>query len=443
MATLTPSRATPSVVRYDASPRRTVSLPPPPSRFERIFAYVGVIVFSTGVPSDWFSISSPDVPDSADSSGPLASIVFLALAALALLLLVPRIEALVRMLERNKILVLIHAWILTTTLWSVDSATTFRRAMGLNATLLFATYLALRFKRRDLVRFAAAGGAVVVWLCLIWVVALPTYGFAKTTVTGDQWSGIFTNKNSLGQMSVYAATLLLLESAQSRWHRLWTVPSIGAAVALLVGSESKTGLATAVLLAALLIVFQLFRARRTLYGAVAISMLAASVTAVLFAIAALPFIADLLDKDVTLTGRTEIWAQLLRTIWNRPIVGYGYEAFWNGWRSPAREVWLAGDWTPVHAHNAAFQYMLDQGIVGLLLILTFFIRSVIKATKLIGLQPGAAATAPIALLSFMLLSSITEDGILGRTAPWLMICAFLAGANCENGLRVKRRAPRT
>ncbi|MEZ5228709.1 MAG: hypothetical protein R2710_19200 [Acidimicrobiales bacterium] len=87
--------------------------------------------------------------------------------------------------------------------------------------------------------------------------------------------------------------------------------------------------------------------------------------------------------------------------------------------------------------------MLDQGIVGLLLILTFFIRSVIKATKLIGLQPGAAATAPIALLSFMLLSSITEDGILGRTAPWLMICAFLAGANCENGLRVKRRAPRT
>ncbi len=438
MTTLAPPSRSSNAIHFSsnvADPR--VRIPALPSRLERVFAYLGVILFTVGVPVDWFVVHAADgdVPDSAQSSGPLASIVFLALAAGALLVLLPNIEALFRMLERNKTLVFIHGWILASTLWSVDSPTTFRRAMGLNATLLFASYLALRFDRRDLLRIAAAGGAVTVWLCFIWVIALPVYG-----ISGENWSGIYANKNTLGQMATYAATLLLLESARRSWTQLWTIPSIAVALTILVGSDSKTALATAILLSALLIVFQVFRARKTLYGAVAVSMAAATVAAVLFAIAALPFIADLLQKDVTLTGRTDIWRQLLKTIWNRPIAGYGYEAFWNGWRSPAREVWLAGDWTPVHAHNAGFQYMLDQGIVGLGLILMFFFRSVVKATKLIGLQPGAAATVPIALLSFMLLSSITEDGILGRTAPWLMICAFMAGANCEDGLMLKRRA---
>lgn len=427
-----------------AERRQPVRLPPRPSRPEYVLAYVAVILFSAGVPTDWFLVhaaSQGDFSTTSDSTGPLVSAVFLALAAATLVILLPNIEALFRMLERNKVLVAIHAWVFASTLWSAELATTFRRSMALNATLIVGCWLALRFSRRQILRFAAAGGAVAVWLSAFWILALPVYGLADGEFGGTQWVGIFTNKNILGQFSTYAATVLLLESARSTWSRLWTIPSILVALFLLVGSESKTALATAVLLACLLVVFQLFRARKTLYGAVVLSMLAASAAAVAFTIAALPFIAEILEKDVTLTGRTEIWAVLTKIIWNRPFIGYGYEAFWNGWRSPAREVWQAGDWAPVHAHNAAFQYLLDLGFIGLGLILAFFLRSVVTATKLIRFQPGAAATVPLALLSFMLLSSITEDGILGRTAPWLMICAFMAGANCERDLGASPSSP--
>ncbi|MEZ5228710.1 MAG: hypothetical protein R2710_19205 [Acidimicrobiales bacterium] len=182
----------------------------------------------------------------------------------------------------------------------------------------------------------------MVWLCLIWVVALPTYGFAKTTVTGDQWSGIFTNKNSLGQMSVYAATLPSSSPPSPDGIGCGPCLSIGAAVALLVGSESKTGLATAVLLAALPDRLPAVPGTpHPLRGGGDLDAGRIGDSGPL-AIAALPFIADLLDKDVTLTGRTEIWAQLLRTIWNRPIVGYGYGRSGTvGEVPPARSGWRA------------------------------------------------------------------------------------------------------
>jgi O-antigen ligase len=46
----------------------------------------------------------------------------------------------------------------------------------------------------------------------------------------------------------------------------------------------------------------------------------------------------ILGKDATLTGRTKIWAAVMREIEDRPWLGYGYQAVWgdkSGWgRSP-------------------------------------------------------------------------------------------------------------
>ena len=37
---------------------------------------------------------------------------------------------------------------------------------------------------------------------------------------------------------------------------------------------------------------------------------------------------ELIGKDPTLTGRTEIWAYVIQDIWMKPLLGWGYYVFW-------------------------------------------------------------------------------------------------------------------
>ena len=41
------------------------------------------------------------------------------------------------------------------------------------------------------------------------------------------------------------------------------------------------------------------------------------------------FIFDLFGKDQTLTGRTLIWPYVIDDISERPILGWGFHAFWS------------------------------------------------------------------------------------------------------------------
>ena len=56
----------------------------------------------------------------------------------------------------------------------------------------------------------------------------------------------------------------------------------------------------------------------------------------------------LLGKDATLTGRTQIWAAIMRQIDQRPWLGYGYAAIWD---EPT------GQWGPLAwiVHDAGFR----------------------------------------------------------------------------------------
>jgi len=50
-------------------------------------------------------------------------------------------------------------------------------------------------------------------------------------------------------------------------------------------------------------------------------------------------IANALGRDVTLTGRTSIWAVVLDKISKHPWLGYGYKGFWLGMEGESADVW--------------------------------------------------------------------------------------------------------
>jgi O-antigen ligase len=79
-----------------------------------------------------------------------------------------------------------------------------------------------------------------------------------------------------------------------------------------------------------------------------------------------PTLVENLGKDPTLTGRTEIWAEVLTLPVSR-LVGAGYESFWLGQR--LQQVWARfPDMLITEAHNGYLEMYLTLGWVGVSLL---------------------------------------------------------------------------
>jgi O-antigen ligase len=88
-----------------------------------------------------------------------------------------------------------------------------------------------------------------------------------------------------------------------------------------------------------------------------------------------------MGRDPTLTGRTELWQELLRTSVD-PWFGTGFESFWLGKR--AKLLWEHHWWHPNQAHNGYLEIYLNLGVVGiglLALLMASGYRNVVGALR--------------------------------------------------------------
>ena len=124
--------------------------------------------------------------------------------------------------------------------------------------------------------------------------------------------------------------------------------------------------ATAYLLTAIYIVYfvtlrSLHRFRKKDYFVVCLLLLVTLSAAAVVIVVWPDFLFDLLGKDVTLTGRTGIWSAVLDSIAKRPLLGYGYQAFWLGLEGESYRVILAVSWVLAQAQNGFLDVMLENG----------------------------------------------------------------------------------
>ena len=72
-------------------------------------------------------------------------------------------------------------------------------------------------------------------------------------------------------------------------------------------------------------------------------------------------------KDSTLTGRTLLWSEGLKTGMDNPVFGVGYSAFWVPGRSEAEVLWQkfqVQERSGFHFHNLVINEFVDLGVVG-------------------------------------------------------------------------------
>lgn len=86
-------------------------------------------------------------------------------------------------------------------------------------------------------------------------------------------------------------------------------------------------------------------------------------------------IEDVLNKDLTFTGRTDIWKRAIDFIEKSPIIGYGNE-------SNIVRVFKFNSKSSIHCHNMILEIIYQGGIIFTFLF-TYFIKIIINKIKLI------------------------------------------------------------
>lgn len=122
----------------------------------------------------------------------------------------------------------------------------------------------------------------------------------------------------------------------------------------------------------------------------------------------------------TLTGRTELWSELLTYVGAHPILGYGFEGFWGPMHTAS--VSLALGWVVPHAHNGYIEMLLDLGVVGLVLFVVTLLAGVFHAQRRLRMFPGdTEALFSMTVLVWVLVSMVSE-----KVLPQTHYAAFLA-----------------
>jgi O-antigen ligase len=203
---------------------------------------------------------------------------------------------------------------------------------------------------------------------------------------------------------------------------------------VLVRADAKTSFVALLGTGALMIVFRAFRAQRQLFGVAVIGLLASSVVVLLFILGNREQLASGIGRSGDLTGRTALWADLIPAVGERPIQGYGWGGFWNGYFSPAGEIWIEHTWQPPDAHNLLLQLALNVGLVGVFLYSFSFLRGMARGIVYLRDSADPIAMLPVVFFTYELLGSITEHGNLARGGTWVLHVIFLVAV----GLHAKK-----
>jgi O-antigen ligase len=146
-----------------------------------------------------------------------------------------------------------------------------------------------------------------------------------------------------------------------------------------------------------------------------------------------------LGKDLTLTGRTEFWPQLIDAVNQRPWFGYGYEGFFQqdklGPATPAYFIYTPNGFQPKNPHNGAIGILLAFGWPGLILMMISLLLNLAYAVRYLSRSKLEDAGMPICFLVYIIMSNITESYILGTGNAWLsyvMLTVRLAIDNASN-----------
>jgi exopolysaccharide production protein ExoQ len=241
------------------------------------------------------------------------------------------------------------------------------------AVILLTYYIMSRYQFDELLELFLILGTGTIFASIVFALALPQYGLDRMGGHSTAWKGVFSAKNYLGDLAVFFLTMAV--SCRGRTSFLRSVRASQIVFCLVAIAFSRA--ATAYLLTGIYVVYfvimnTLHRFRKKDYFVLCILLLGTLSVVVVLIVAAPDLLLSVLGKDSSLTGRTGIWSAVIDSISRRPLLGYGYQAFWLGLEGESYRVILAVSWLLAQAQNGFLDVTLEMGGAGLAIVLLVF-----------------------------------------------------------------------
>ena len=336
---------------------------------------------------------------SAPSSGsPVSRIIWLTLLASGVLITIWRAGlAWLLLRDLNLYFMLLIVLAIASIAWSIEPSLTVRRIIRL-ATFVFVS-LALVLSGWHVQRFQNLLRPILTIILtgsIPFAILMPHLGVEQSDAAelAGAWRGLATQKNGLGALA--CITMIFWAHAWLAREVKWLPALFGIAVAAicLVFSRSSTSLAATIVVIFLMVVLMrlphfLLPAKKFLVFllvAIILTYSLAMLDLVPGSEALLKPIVILTGKDMTFTGRSEIWAIIGEHITYRPMLGSGFAAFWNPVHPPGTDSYVFIErmygFYPGSSHNGYLEIINDLGWVGMLLFLAYIITYVRQALQL-------------------------------------------------------------
>ena len=114
------------------------------------------------------------------------------------------------------------------------------------------------------------------------------------------------------------------------------------------------------------------------------------------------------NEDVSsLSGRLPLWEELIDSISKKPILGYGYLAYWDA--KKVEELSANFRWEIPHGHNSYLDVLLDGGIVGLSLVMLAILFSFVEAARLYSSRNQIEYAIVFGLLAYAVINGLAES----------------------------------
>jgi exopolysaccharide production protein ExoQ len=399
--------------------------------------------------SRWLTIFGYQVaaPDAIDGS-PIDRLIYSVLLLVAIGILLARKTKWRSILDSNRWLCVLFLYMLVSVIWSDYPLISFKRWIRAMVDVLMALVVLT-----DRGAFEAECTVIrrVMFINIPLSIILIKYFRNISTVWDESgleiWNGATPQKNVLGQVVMVAAIYFLFELIRNVRNRrvflyfaffmmtAWLLkgsPSYRSNTSILgfaIGASLMFGLRTLKprmvyiqrhLGAVVLVLALLFAAFQVLQAAGGVSFVAAGIEAS--------------GRDATLTGRTDLWNDLLAIASERPMLGVGFGAFWVG---NTHNLWAVHLWGPTQGHNGYLDVYLEIGAIGVVLLVCVIIAS-FRSTVALLVENFEQGMLHFIWLCIIVCHNFTESSYLrGSVDLWfLFVLAAITVPPCVPALNV-------
>jgi exopolysaccharide production protein ExoQ len=239
--------------------------------------------------------------------------------------------------------------------------------------ILLLYYMMVRYTLDQVLELLLVLGTATIMASIVFALALPQFGLDRMGGHSDAWKGIFSAKNYLGNLALFFLTVAVSYRPRTAFLRSVRFSQILFCLTAIAFSHAATAYLLTVVYAVFFVVLRsLRRFRKKDYFLVCV-VFAVALSVAIAAILLWPdLLFELLGKDVTLTGRTGIWSAVTNSILKRPLLGYGYQAFWLGLEGESYRVILAVSWVLAQAQNGFLDVILEVGVPGVAIVVLVF-----------------------------------------------------------------------